>query len=310
LRFGVAPAAALGAVEHGRADALLTPPPVSQLRALATRYASLLHTYPLPATDGLFLNTHVWPFSVLRARRAVNYAIDRNTMIALAGGPLAAQPTCQVLPPEMPGYQPYCPYTINPGPSGAWVAPDLARAKELVRASGTRGARVTVVTSAVSTGPPARSSGEYLVSVLRQLGYRASLRVIPDPHAYYRVVGNSRSRAQIGVFGWYEDFPAPSDFMVPLFSCRSFLRQNPANVNASEFCDPRIDAQMARARALEAGSPGAAARVWARVDHEITGQAPWAPLYNPRDLVVVAARVGNYQFHPFLALMLDQLWVR
>jgi hypothetical protein len=34
------------------------------------------------------------------------------------------------------------------------------------------------------------------------------------------------------------------------------------------------------------------------------------PLYNPRALVVVSARVGNYQFHPLWQLLIDQLWVR
>ena len=45
------------------------------------------------------LNTRVWPFNVLAARQALNYAIDRATLIRLIGGPLMAQPTCQILPP-------------------------------------------------------------------------------------------------------------------------------------------------------------------------------------------------------------------
>ena len=49
---------------------------------------------------------------------------------------------------------------------------------------------------------------------------------------------------QIGEFDWYQDFPAPSDFIGPLFTCRSFLPGNPANINDSEFCNRRIDAQM------------------------------------------------------------------
>ena len=178
LRLGVAPGAAVDAVEQGRADVLFSSPPVSRIHELATRYANLLHTYPLGATFALFLDTRVKPFSVLAARQAINYAIDRNTMIQLGGGPLAAQPTCQILPPTLPGYQPYCPYTINPGPSGAWQAPDLARAEQLVRQSGTLGDKVTVVTDPMQATMPGPAAGSYLVSVLRQIGYRASLRAI------------------------------------------------------------------------------------------------------------------------------------
>jgi len=36
----------------------------------------------------------------------------------------------------------------------------------------------------------------------------------------------------------------------------------------------------------------------------------WRVRSNPRALVVVSARVGNFQFHPFLTLLIDQLWVR
>ena len=95
---------------------LLTPPPASRIDQLATRYASQLHTGPGVATFALFMNTRVRPFSVLAARRAVNYAVDRNQLIDLTGGPPTAQPACQILPPTMPGYQPYCPYMDQPQP--------------------------------------------------------------------------------------------------------------------------------------------------------------------------------------------------
>jgi peptide/nickel transport system substrate-binding protein len=165
----------------------------------------------LGSTFALFLNTRVRPFSVLAARQAVNYAIDRNTMIQLAGGPTAAQPTCQILPPTLPGYQPYCPYTINPGPSGTWEAPDLARAEQLVRQSGTLGDQVTVVTdTAQPTMPPGPAAGIYLVSALRQLGYRASLRAITSPQTYWNTIDNSRDQVQVGEFNWDEDWNTPS----------------------------------------------------------------------------------------------------
>ena len=211
----------------------------------------------------------------------------------------------------MLGYRPYCPYTMNPSPGGAWTAPDLARAQRLVRASGTAGAKVTVVSGGFGTDIPVQSTGRYLVSVLDRLGYRASLHVITDELAYGRRLYDSRQRAQIGWFGWYEDFPAPSNFIGPLLTCRSFIPASPSgNINAAEFCDPRIDAQVTRALARQTRPPGAASALWARIDHELVDQAPWVPLYNPRELVVVSARVGNYQFDPNWNLLVDQLWVR
>jgi peptide/nickel transport system substrate-binding protein len=144
VRLDVGPGQAVADVEQGRADVLLAPPP-DAVGQLATHYTSQLHSGPLAGTFALPLNTRIPPFNSPAARRALNYAIDRNAVIALNGGPLAAQPTCQVLPPVMPGYQPYCPYTLQAGPGGAWTAPDMALAERLVRESGTQGDKVTVL---------------------------------------------------------------------------------------------------------------------------------------------------------------------
>jgi len=311
LRLDIAPGPAVTEVEHGHADVLLSPPS-ALLPVLATRYASWLHSGPLYATIGLVMNTRVWPFNVLAARQALNYAIDRNKLIQLIGGSLTAQPTCQILPPGLPGYQPYCPYTLSPGSGGVWTGPDLAQAERLVSASGTRRAKVTVVTGAFGTKIPVWTTGRYLVSVLDELGYRASLQVIPgqDGNAYNKRLYDSRQRTQVGWFSWYQDYPASSDFISPLLTCQSFLPGNRANLNAAEFCNRRIDAQVAQALALQARNPSSAAALWARIDHELVDQAPWVPVYNPRSLVMLSTRIGNYQFDPYWSVLIDQLWVR
>jgi peptide/nickel transport system substrate-binding protein len=139
------------------------------------------------------------------------------------------------------------------------------------------------------------------VSVLNQLGYRASLRTV-RLWVYYSVLADPRSRVQAGFFGWLADYPAASNFINPLFTCGTH--------NDGEFCNHRIDAQVTQALSAEIRSPNAAAARWAAIDRNIVDQAPWVSLYNPRVLTVLAANVGNYQFHPYWELLLDQLWVR
>ena len=92
------------------------------------------------------LNTTRPPFDRLEARRAVSYALDREALVRIHGGPRYAQPTCQVLPPNFPAYEPYCPYTQDPRGDGVWRGPDLAEARRLVTRSGTVGATVVVWT--------------------------------------------------------------------------------------------------------------------------------------------------------------------
>jgi peptide/nickel transport system substrate-binding protein len=301
-----APRNQVAALEHHGTDALLAPP-LKNVDELARRYANQVHVDPSGATLALVVNTRVAPFDRLAARQALNYAIDRNRIARLTGSPLTAQPTCQVLPPTVPGYRPYCPYTLDRSPSGLWTAPDLARAERMVARSGTRGTTVTLLM--LPHGAPGLRIGGYIVSVLDRLGYRASLRVIKNAGGLGDL-GDSSKRPQIGWFGWLQDYPTPSNFFKLLLSCRSFVPRSPNNLNAAEFCDPRLDAQVDRAAALQAREPAAAGELWSRIDHELVDRAPWVPVYNSRTVTVLGPRVGNYKYHPFWNLLLDQLWVR
>jgi ABC-type transport system substrate-binding protein/DNA-binding SARP family transcriptional activator/streptogramin lyase len=295
-------------IEHGSAD-VLSYPGLRYLGRLATRFASQLHSDPLGVTTALAMNTREPPFDRRAVRRALNYAIDRNRIVRYFGGPLLARPTCQILAPTQPGYRPYCPYTIDPSAGGTWTAPDYARAAKLVEASGTRGMKVTLLIEPPDPNAPTVKVGRYVVSVLDQLGYRASLKAVP-PGAPHYMMGNPRSHLQIGWITWNVFFSAsPSDFVNDL-SCRAFSPRSSTNANVDEFCSPRIDAQVRRASELLAQNPAAAADAWNRVDRELADEAPLVPLFNTRDLVLLSGRVGNYEYHPFWNILLDQLWVR
>jgi len=308
--FNAGPAPQVAALERGSVDVLLAPP-VGRVDELARRLANQLHIDPLGATFTLVMNTREAPFDRLAVRRALNYAIDRNRIAALTGSSLTAQPTCQILTPTLPGYRPYCPYTLDPSPSGSWTAPDLAKAQELVASSGTRGMKVRLLLSKPFPTAPTLLIGRYVVSVLDRLGYRASAKVIDyrDPDSF-GALADSRRRPQIAWFTWFQDHPTPSNFIDLLLSCRSFVPRNPANLNLAEFCDRAIDADIRRAYSLQQSDPAAAGEAWSRIDHELVDRAPWVPLYNPRTVTALSARVGNYQYHPFWNVLLDQLWVR
>ncbi len=122
---------------------------------------------PLTAFWYAPMNTNLAPFNNVKARQAVNYAIDRNAAVKIFGGPQLASPSCQVLPPGFPGHQDYCPYTKNPGTR--WSAPNLAKAKALVKASGTAGQKVAVVSADDEVN---KSMAVYLQSVLNRSATR------------------------------------------------------------------------------------------------------------------------------------------
>ena len=291
-RLDVRADAATRAVEQGRADVAYDFVPPELLTEVKTQHASQLHVDPVPGTYFYLLDARLRPFNDVRVRRALNYAVDRDAVIEVARGADVAQTTCQVLPPNFPGYRPYCPYTANPSASGRWVAPDLARARRLVSASGTKGERVTVWAED-------KAEGEYVATLLRRLGYRTQLKTvtpfIPD---YVDAIFDPRNKVQIAAFRWFADYPAASGFInAEIFDC-------------SYFCDRRIDRQIARARALQATDARSASALWARIDRDLTDQAPWLFLYTNKQADFVSRRIGNFQYNLRYGILLDQLWVK
>ncbi len=265
-------------------------PSQAVVESLRTQHASLLSVSPSNGTWYLGLNTRAAPFDSLDARKAVNLAIDRRRLSDLAFGPHVGHVTCQTLPPDFPGYRHYCPFT---------AAPNLARARKLVRASGTSGQSVTVWAQTFFKVPPA--AARYIISVLERLGYKARFRTYSDLY---------RNDRQVVYNGWYADYAAPAGFLPAVLTCGSYRKDPAQNTNASGFCDPAIDREIARADGLQVTNPQAASQLWAKVDHDLTDQAPWAAFANNSVVEVKSPRVGNYQVNPQMGTLLDQLWVR
>jgi YVTN family beta-propeller protein len=309
--IGVPAGDAVTAVAEGRADYLMSLRPPSRLLAgITARYASQVHRVSEPSTLFLVLNTRAPPFNDVRIRQALNYAIDRAAVVDAFGGPAHATATCQVLPPNFPGYVPYCPYTATPGEGQSWTGPDLEKARALVKESGSTGMRVRVFAWADETEwvLAAREA----VAALDRLGYRASLRKLDvDVDTYFATISDSRNKVQVAFSGWQQDYPAAGGFIAGGLSCKAFVPGDGSrNSNFSGFCDPAIDAKIERGRRLQVKDPARANEVFAEVDHELVDRAPYVFLVNPVAIDFVSARVGNVQHHPQWRLLLDQLWVR
>jgi peptide/nickel transport system substrate-binding protein len=295
VRLG-APRAQVAAVEDGVADVALFYHGIGQVARLRTRYGARLHTDPHPGTWYAFMNVHTPPFDDVRVRRALNYAVDRGHVAELLGTRETQVPTCQLLPPGIQGYTPSCSFTANPNPAGTWNGPDLARARRLVAASGTRGMKVEFWGS-----NPWEPVGRYLASLLHRLGYRSSVRTFDDLHEILETaVGEPRRPPQIGLWGWEADSAAPFSFLSQLVACSA------GPYNFSHLCDPEIDAQMKQAVAARGPE---ASELWRRVEASLATQAPTVPLVNEQFVSLAAERVGNYQYHPVWGPLLDQLWV-
>ena len=120
-------------------------------------------------------------------------------------------------------------------------------------------------------------------------------------------MGDSRTHAQMGMFGWLADYPHPATFYDPAFSCHGLQRTSPQNLNLSQLCDRVLDGLIAKAKTAEGPE---AEDAWIAVRNRFDRIAPAVPLVSRFRTLFVSPRAGNVRQNPFLGPLLEQIWVQ
>jgi peptide/nickel transport system substrate-binding protein len=302
--FGQTVEAEVTAVQNGQADWVFDDLPADRLTEIGTKYAAQAHVNPLTAFWYLPMNTNLAPFNNVKARQAVNWAVDRAAIVKLFGGSNVAQPVCTFLPPGFPGHEDNCQYT---NPAGAtWTGPDLAKAKQLVQESGTAGQKVQII---VQDDEVNKAIGENVASTLTQIGYQATAKPI-SANIQFTYIQNTKNKVQISLSQWYQDYPAASDFLNVLVGCASFTPGSDSSINMAGYCDKTLQAKMDAAIVTGRTDQAAADKEWAGIDQEVLKAAVVAPLITPKKIDFLSERVGNYQFSKEFYMILSQVWVQ
>jgi peptide/nickel transport system substrate-binding protein len=233
--------------------------PPSLLPQIESRASDRFGRVPIPSTYYFFLNTRTAPFNNPLARQAVNLALDRRALARLASGFL--QPQCFFLPQGIVGHP------TGPCPFGQPdQAPDVAKAKALVKQAGLVGTHVTVWGQQRS---PRRQYVEYYASVLNDIGFKATPKIISDS-IYFPTIGNAQTDPQTGFADWLQDFPNPSDFYL-LMNGNTIQSTN--NQNFSMVDDPHIQKELAKLDAVPATKLESAANEWQALDEYVAKKA-------------------------------------
>jgi peptide/nickel transport system substrate-binding protein len=244
--------------------------PTKRLPAIERKHKWRLRFFTPPNVMYFFMNTQVPPFTSLKVRRAVNYAISRRWLKRLAGG--LAHTTENILPPGYPSFRAHTLYRH-----------DLRKAIRLVRESGYRGKRVFVWNHDV---PADRPFTQYLVSVLDSIGFRAEEKVV-TAGSYWTTIGNEKTRAQIGFANWVQDFPHPLDWFGLLDGSTITPTHNSNYANFDVGWANREIEALTRPRKLTRKVDGR----WASLDRKVMRLAPWAPFLNQEGTDFFSARV-------------------
>ena len=155
-------------IQNGDADWMYDTPPADRLGEIATKYESQIHINPGPQVYHMALNTRVAPFDNKDVRQALNYATDRDAVIKICRRPGArARDAARSCRRTSRATSPTARTRRTRARSGR--RPTWRRRKQLVDASGTKGQKVTIISTNDET---TKAIDLYFVSLLQ----RARLR--------------------------------------------------------------------------------------------------------------------------------------
>jgi peptide/nickel transport system substrate-binding protein len=238
-----------------------------------------VHVSPEQAITYLFMNYQVPPFNNVDVRKAINYAINREAILAQWGGPLAGTVTDQIIPIGLPSYKAY---TIYPN------APDLAMAKKLMKESGVK----TPFTTQLRTqndAPGFINMAQVIQSNLKAIGI--NVQIVGSPNSVnYSYISNPSAHVPMGIQPWGLDFPDPEAVLNAQVDPAT--PEQPAQM--SRWTDPTFIPVFNNDIGLTGTARNAA---YANLDYEVMSQqAPIAPIFDPRWYDFVSKRLGGYVF--------------
>ncbi len=288
VKIGVTPEQAVNEVANDQLDWYFQQVAPDRLTEIKARYPKQVDNYTRNNITFFTLNTRKPPMDNVKVRQALNYAVDRSALVKIFGGQGAA--TENVVPPGLGAS--YVKHDFYPY--------DLAKAKALVDASGTKGQSIQVWSSNTDPQPKA---AQYMASVLDSLGYKATVKTL-DEGVYYDTVAAQKSDPQISYNDWNQDYPEASDWIDLLLNGDRIT--NVGNNNGSNIDVPALNAKSSAALQMPVGAARDAQ--WAQLDATyMKDHAPLIPFLNRQFPKFSSAKLGGPRVpqHVLRAVPLD-----
>ena len=214
----------------------------------------------------------------VRLKKAVNFAIDRQAILA-QGGAYAGVTNDQYMPPTMRGFRNLAIYPRRP---------NLSQARSL--ASGQTRGGDGVFYCANRAPAPARC--QVVQANLRNIGLNMDIRLFPRA-TQFELAGRKGEPFDLTLEGWHMDYFDPYDF---IFLVDGTTIRPANNVNFSYFNSAAFNRKITRAKTLVGVQRYQA---FSNLDHDLVRNgAPLATYASPNDRHYVSARVGCYHYHP------------
>lgn len=286
--FTANPSTALLQLERGEVDVLGDGIPAADYQRTKQDPTWSKYVYDASeiATYYVFMNVNEKPFTDVRVRQAVNYAINTARIQKLLAG--QAKALNQIYPEGMPGFQ----------ADALFYSYDPEKAKQLLAEAGfPDGVKVTFGAHNVDPFP---KLAQAVQNDLAAVGIDASLKLM-DKATYWNYISLPQSHMAIGLTDWYMDFPDPSDFIGPLYT-----HPIEGGANANFYTNPEVEA-LYKASNSEL-DPAKRIEMFVQMQDIIMGDAPSAILYQPVFNGMYGKNVGGYYYHQVWNLQFQEMW--
>lgn len=230
------------------------------------------------ALQYLALNVNVKPFDNAECRKAVQYVVDKQSMVDAIGGKVKGDPATTVIPPTVAGYKQFDLYP-SAGNKG-----DIAKAKEHLTKCGHPDGFKTTLT-ARSDRPDEITAATQLQNSLKKIGVTADIKQFPADKYFTDFAGVPdwvhKNNAGMMMMAWGADWPTGFGFLDQIVNGSAIKPSG--GTNLMELNDPKINAALTKG----IGTVDTTARnaAWGEVDQMVMENASVVPLFYRKNLL-------------------------
>ncbi|MFC9859059.1 MULTISPECIES: ABC transporter substrate-binding protein [unclassified Streptomyces] len=230
------------------------------------------------ALQYLALNVNVEPFNNIECRKAVQYVVDKQSMVDSIGGSVKGDPATTVIPPTVAGYKKFDLY-----PS-AESKGDVAKAKEHLAKCGKAKGFATTLT-ARSDRPDEVTAATQLQNSLKQIGIVAEIKQFPADKYFTDFAGVPawvhKNNAGMMMMAWGADWPTGFGFLDQIVNGSAIKPSG--GTNLMELNDKGVNEALVKG----IGTVDTTARnaAWGEVDQKVMENASVVPLFYRKNLL-------------------------
>jgi peptide/nickel transport system substrate-binding protein len=251
-------------------------PAVAVLKQALTSRKSQISVESSGGNRYISLNTTVKPLDDVNVRRAISAAVDRTALRQTRGGPTVGTTATHFLPPGVAGFDeaggvkgPGFDFSSSP-------TANIPLAQSYLKKAGFKSGKYTgpPLLTIADNQAPAKQTAEAFQSQVGKIGIKLQFREVPHSTLLSKFCLVPKANVAIcPTLGWGADFFTAQSFIDPLFNGKNIVPSG--NVNTAEVNDPKLNAEIDKAKHLTDAT--AAAKAWGKLDKEITSQAYFIP---------------------------------